>query len=422
MLDVAPWKLTAPLLAAIYRAVLGEVHFSLWLAGRTGVGKSELAALAQQHFGAAMDARNLPAAWASTANANEYLAFLAKDAVLVVDDYAPCGNAADVQRARRDVDRLLRGQGNGAGRARMTQHAEVRQGRQARGIILSTGEDTGAGQSASARTLTLDVGPHDVQFETKLDQAQQDAASGRYAQALAAFVRWLAPQYGKVKAALPDLARQYRDEVSGSMEGEGHRRTPDNAASLLVGLRYFVDFALTVEALDDAEAVELFDRGREAILEAAGAQHQGQRNEDPVSKFLGTLHELFAAGKANVTSLTGSRPDNPGEWGWCPDSYSERDLVTECGVYDEWRPQGVHVGWIDEDDLYLLPRAVYGAVQRFLRESNDALPVQQSTLWQRLEEAGLLAGKDKGRGYTKRAPVPRRPDTVYVKVGVLEAA
>lgn len=86
MLEVAPDVVTVPVYAAIWRSALGVADFSLHIAGQTGEGKSELAALAQQHFGAGMDARHLPATWVSTGNALEALAFQAKDALLVVDE------------------------------------------------------------------------------------------------------------------------------------------------------------------------------------------------------------------------------------------------------------------------------------------------------------------------------------------------
>jgi hypothetical protein len=69
--------------------VLGNADFALHLAGETGAFKSELAALHQQHFGCGMNRENLPAAWSSTGNALEVLAFHAKDALLVIDDFAP---------------------------------------------------------------------------------------------------------------------------------------------------------------------------------------------------------------------------------------------------------------------------------------------------------------------------------------------
>src|SRR4030095_7634076 len=62
-LGLARYRITVPLLAAVPRAVLGSADFSIHIAGQTGVFKSELAALVQQHFGAGMDARHLPDSW-----------------------------------------------------------------------------------------------------------------------------------------------------------------------------------------------------------------------------------------------------------------------------------------------------------------------------------------------------------------------
>jgi len=156
--SVAPEALTLPLLAATYRAALGGTDFSLFLVGPTGIGKSELAALAQQHYGATLDARHLPASWSSTANALEGLLFAGKDSLVCVDDFAPGGNQADVQRMHRDAERVLRGQGNHAGRQRMTADARLRVAKPSRATPLITGEDIPRGQSARARALILEVG------------------------------------------------------------------------------------------------------------------------------------------------------------------------------------------------------------------------------------------------------------------------
>src|SRR4029078_9394853 len=76
---LAPDRVMCPLFAAVWRAPLGGADFGIHLAGHTGAFKSELAALAQRHFGAGLDARHLPANWSSTANSLEGIAFLAKD-------------------------------------------------------------------------------------------------------------------------------------------------------------------------------------------------------------------------------------------------------------------------------------------------------------------------------------------------------
>src|ERR1700688_47841 len=79
-LSLAPDRISFPLLAAVYRAPIGKTDFSMFLVGKTGVFKSALAAVCQQHFGTGMDAAHLPGHLASTANALELLAFHSEDA------------------------------------------------------------------------------------------------------------------------------------------------------------------------------------------------------------------------------------------------------------------------------------------------------------------------------------------------------
>jgi hypothetical protein len=116
LVDLGPQRITVPAVAAIPRAVVGDADFSEHLSGGTGLFKTAFAALVQQHFGSEMDAAHLPAAWSSTANSLEAVMFHAKNAVLVIDDFAPTGAHADVQRMHKDADRVLRAQGNRSGR------------------------------------------------------------------------------------------------------------------------------------------------------------------------------------------------------------------------------------------------------------------------------------------------------------------
>ena len=117
LLKVVPDRIGIPLFGCIWRAAIGDIDFCPFLIGPTGVGKTELAALLQQHCGKHLTARNLLGSWISTANANESLCFTAKDALLVIDDFAPRGGKGDLDRLNRDADRLLRAVGNHAGHA-----------------------------------------------------------------------------------------------------------------------------------------------------------------------------------------------------------------------------------------------------------------------------------------------------------------
>lgn len=197
ILDLAPDVVTVPVWLAAWCATLITADFSILLCGPTGGGKTELAALAQQHFGAGLDARHLPANWSSTSNSLEALAFAAKDALLVVDDFAPGGTAADIARFHRDADRLLRAQGNQAGRGRLTSDARLRPGRPPRGLILSTGEDVPRGHSVRARALIVELPPGGMNW-TRLGDCQRAGADGVYATAMAGFIRWIATDREKI--------------------------------------------------------------------------------------------------------------------------------------------------------------------------------------------------------------------------------
>ena len=267
LLDVAPDAVTIPVYATLWRAVLGNVDCSVHLVGPTGQGKSEIAALIQQHWGAAMDARHLPASWLSTGNALEGIAFQAKDAVLVVDDFCPAGVKADIARQHKEADRLLRAQGNRSGRQRMRADSTLRPSKPPRGLILSTGEDTPRGHSLRARMLILDVAPGMMQWDT-LTPCQDDAAAGVYTQALAGFVQWLAPQYGAIIAGLPAALRALRQQV---LQG-GHRRTPDIVANLALGMQYVLAYAHACRALTLDQCRTYWKRAWQALNTAATAQ------------------------------------------------------------------------------------------------------------------------------------------------------
>lgn len=386
--SVAPEALTLPLLAATYRAALGGTDFSLFLVGPTGIGKSELAAQAQQHYGATLDARHLPASWSSTANALEGLLFAGKDALMAIDDFAPGGNQSDVQRMHRDAERVLRGQGNHAGRQRMTADARLRIAKPSRALPLITGEDVPRGQSARARALILEVGPSDLRWP-RLAAAQRQAADGVYAAAMAGFLRWVAGQYGTIQAALAAETLRLRELAATS---DAHRRTPGIVASLGAGWRLFLDFALESGAISGANAEAAWRRCWLALGQAAAAQARHQAASEPTARFLELLSSALGSGKAHVADPSGNAPEGQQGWGW-------RSVLVGSGEFgrQEWRPQGARVGWVDGADLYLDRDAALAEVQRLGREVGDGLAITAAVLAKRLHEKGLLASTDEAR-------------------------
>jgi hypothetical protein len=78
-LELGPAEIGFPLLAATYRAALAAADFIVFVTGPTGVFKTAIASVSQQHFGPGLDASHLPVSFASTLNAIEALAFSTGD-------------------------------------------------------------------------------------------------------------------------------------------------------------------------------------------------------------------------------------------------------------------------------------------------------------------------------------------------------
>jgi hypothetical protein len=188
ILDLARERITAPVLGAVYRAPFGAVDFAAHLVGPSGSFKTELAARAQEHWGAGLDSRHLPGSWSSTANALESLLFTAADMLVVIDDFAPGGSQADVARFHRDADRVIRSAGNRSARMRLRADGELRPPRPPRCLPLSTGEETPKGHSVRGRLGIIEVSKGDIDA-ARLTECQAVGRAGLYAAAMSAYLR-----------------------------------------------------------------------------------------------------------------------------------------------------------------------------------------------------------------------------------------
>jgi hypothetical protein len=121
LLDCGPPDVMVPLLGAIYAAPLSFIlnpDFAVWVVGLTGSLKSEMASLAQRHFGP-FTRKTLPGSWCSTGNSLEALVSVTKDMLSVIDDFAPQADAQAQREQTKRAEILLRNVGNHAGRGRL---------------------------------------------------------------------------------------------------------------------------------------------------------------------------------------------------------------------------------------------------------------------------------------------------------------
>jgi hypothetical protein len=382
LVDLGPRTSSFPLLAATCRAVFGGADFSLHLAGETGAFKSELAALHQQHFGPAMTRLHLPGSWSSTGNALEVMTFQAKDALFVIDDFAPQGSSADVARYHAAADRVFRAAGNHAGRGRLDSTAKLREPKPPRALILSTGEDIPRGQSVRARMLILEISKGSVDG-MKLAECQRAALAGLYAKAMAGFLQWFAGRNDQVRKAFEEKVSQYRVKA---LSNTAHARTPEIVASLQAAFELYLDFGVASSAIDAAEAGRLANHCWDAPCEAAAAQAKHQGETEPTARFLTLLRSALTSGRAHLEARSGGEPERaPESCGWRLDNSGKWTALGEC------------IGWVTEDDVYLEPTAAFRAVQLVGRDIGDVLAVGEHTMRRRFHDKGLLASVDEAR-------------------------
>ena len=412
LIEVAPDAVTLPVFAAVWRAVLGSADFGLHLTGPSGSGKSELAALAQQHFGAGLNARHLPGGWSSTGNALEVLAFSLKDTLCVVDDFAPHGGATDVWRYHREAERLFRAQGNMAGRMRLSRDGQLLAERPPRGLVLSTGEDVPHGHSIRARLLVLELEPGVMRWE-KLTECQRLAAEGRFTAAASGFVQWLARRYPEARTALREDNHRFRNALT--LLG-GHKRTPANLAELAAGLRIFLLFAVEIHAIPEPLAESVWSRAWACFGEVARTQAQQQEAADPVQRFFELLHAALASGTAHLAGRDGGCPDSPGAWGWRENPSSQGPLRSSV-----WEPHGQRVGWVDGEAVYLMPDAAYRAVQAMSTSGGEGIHLSPTTLWRRLRERDALAACEANKRTltVRRTLEGRNRPVLFLRPGLL---
>lgn len=368
--DSLPTELSATLIPAAFRPPIRPVDFALHMAGRTGTFKSEIAAIIQSFYGN-FDARNLPANWSSTPNAIEALAYRAKDMVMVVDDFIPAGTAWQQRAYQKAADQIIRGQGNQAGRARLTDVSSLQETMYPRGMVFSTGEDIPEGHSIRARCWILELSPGLVSPQ-QLTKAQ--SLKPKLKGVMSSFLRWLIahpeePQEHK------DATDRYRDQYL----SVGHSRTPSTIGQLLA----------TVDTLQKWLGTKLNRKAWEShIIDTGEQQMQHLTAADPVDTFVSTIRMTLNTHLAHIAARGGGIPKDAEHLGWTKEE-STHDIPV-------FKRHGKLIGWADsQQGLVYIDINMYDWLKR---QARGDLTLTRNTMYKRLKDAGLLAITDDSRG------------------------
>jgi hypothetical protein len=237
---------------------------------------------------------------------------------------------------------------------------------------------------------------------------QEDAARGRYAAAMSAYLSWLAARYDQVRAGLAQERAVLRDKA---LSSTGHPRTPGIVADLALGWQYFLAFAVETGAITRVEHGDISGPVRACLLKGAAEQEADLLSLDQANRFLALLAAVVASGRGHFTSPAGREPTYDSEaWGW--QGQSGEPLAARSA-------RGKQVGWIDGDELYLDPESAFAEAQRLGEEQGERLTVSQRQLHKRLHERGLLASTEAGRLTCRRALQGRERAVLHLRASCL---
>lgn len=380
-LDVADDAVSLPLLAAVYRAPLGDSAMTVFTSGSTGLFKTETTKLAQQHFGKDFgDERNI-LHWDSTSNALKESLFHIKDATAFIDEFVPSGGTKGYERAHAQGEQVLRSVANLSGRARLNRDGKLQEAHEPRALLLSTGEDRPRGHSLAARTVHLSVSRGTVNKE-QLTACQKDAHNGLYAQSVSGYINWLAKRYDGLSGERKTRVEELRNYLAAPGR---HAKSVQILADLAIGFEYFLSYAEDAGAPTTEQAYELWARLWRAFSKLAIDQDQIQSTQDPLREVLQRLKSAEASGKIYLQQI---------------DPAAGEQVLPPLGAK--------RVGWREEndngtgEDWFCDPETLYTEAVRLYREQNANLPWEKPTLWERLRQAGLTK-TNKGRNdYRKR--------------------
>lgn len=376
LLEVAPHKITLPLMAFAFLSPLNEFlkqagyepKFLYFLMGKTGCGKSTIAALFMSYFGR-FNNTSLPCSFMDTANAVISLSFLAKDNLITIDDYKP-SNKGDVNRMDNTAQTALRAFGERTGRNRLNSNSTLMTQRVPRGNAIITGEtQPNVGESGIARLIVSEIHKGNINF-AEVTKAQRNASNEIYSKAMTAYIEWLKKEYidtkmGEFMALLPTQFEHYRNEIGASLKDTVHPRVVEAFAHISMGLEFFTDFCLEHEAITTNEADKLRGELKTILKEMAEEHAELSRDDKPSIKFVTVLRELINTNAVHISSETG---------------YNSKE--------EEGRVP--FIGYQDEENYYLFAEATYKCVYDFCNKQGSYFPVGSKTLIKHLADEGLI--------------------------------
>ena len=358
--------------------------FAVFLNGVSQSRKTTVAALALSHFGD-FDATTMPTNFRSTSKSIQHLAYLAKDALLVIDDYHPTTSAQEKKQMAATAQALARAFGDNSGRGRLNADGTMKATEPARCLALITGEDLpDISLSGLARFYVVDIASReDIPGGEDLTYVQTASYRGVFQKVMAGYIEWLVPKADTLHEKLIAEFIKYRDYVY----KQGLKdRAANNVAYLAVGYQMMLQYFVSIGLVGPEEAAKKAVKAVDLLVQNSASQARESESQKPSKIFADNINELLASGHCGLVDLM-------------PTEGEPVELAKNIDM----------IGYMDSDWYYFLPKQAYGSVCRACREQGTEFPVTLAALYKDLKASGYLIIDGMGQN----TPTKNK----YVKVG-----
>lgn len=368
LLDSMPSRLIYPLLAQAYLApvysVMEGLHqppsYAVFVVGASNAGKSTVTGYVQAHFGDFYN-RQFPANFNDTANNVREKMFLAKDALMVIDDYRK-GDGRPHNPMDTVADSVISAVADRAERGRQTADRKMEAERPCRCTCIMTGEDMpNVSISRKMRLYRITVSMGDIYKESadELDVYRQLNGDGYFRSCMRYYIEDLLARWETIEEELDRRLHEAAQLVKGSIRRKEGRYL-ESATHLMCGIGLMLDHLIALGVMEEEDKAR---RMEEAAMDiAANIDDQGSEVDEgqPEAIWLQTLRSLLATRTVTICSK-----DDAANEGFRSNliGYYDGELVcldpTRCDEYigESLRKGGVTLGASRQAILRALARA-----------------------------------------------------------------
>jgi hypothetical protein len=394
----------APLLAQSWGSVLKPNDATVHLVGGRASLKSAHGRLAVQYFAPDVHYHGVKEMLSGSAKGGSALGLIrsantVSHLPLLIDDFAPDGNA---KQAQNRLGELARMRFNSTGRKVSTQRGGVREDRPIEANLITTGELTATG-SADTRILNIPLHPQSVD-KGKALFARLESRSYRAARALlgSSLIHWVAQHRDQmleeIQAAIegdttsPLATDTYWERRLADLPHDSgvRNRLENMAVDLDRGIYIMLKMLREYEAITTDEANEFYAWARDGIYDAVALQDSA--SSDAGELLLAFLREALISGGAHLSTQHGDAPDDAASLGWVNQS---------AGEMPQWRPKGARIGVIvgegDAQRVYLIPSVAIGVANTVASRADEVFSETTHSIASSFESHGWLTKDHEGK-------------------------